>query len=56
MSDQILLGVAALVFTLMITGLFLTLRGAGTRVLPFSPRAPVPLRTVARLTRTWLMW
>ena len=29
MSDQILLGVAALVFTLMITGLFLTLRSAG---------------------------
>ena len=29
MSDQILLGIAALVFTLMITGLFLTLRSAG---------------------------
>ena len=29
MSDQILLGIAALVFTLMISGLFLTLRSAG---------------------------
>lgn len=29
MSTQILLGVAALVFTLMISGLFLTLQSAG---------------------------